>query len=210
MDLKNFIDISWPISPAMTTYKDNKPVHFTAQKTFAVDHVRDTTITLNTHTGTHIDAPAHFLQDGATTEKLLLSAFNGPCTVLDLAHVNEQITKADLEKLTIEKNRIILLKTKNSLHDATAAFDFSFVYLTVEAAEFLVEKKIRAVGIDYLGIERNQPGHPTHKKLLSSNIPIIEGLRLENVVAGHFTLLCLPLALHGLEATPARAILYEI
>ncbi len=107
----------------------------------------------------------------------------------------------------IKEDEIILFRTKNSDLAPTAAFDYEFVYLREDAARYLVNKRVRAVGIDYLGIERNQPAHETHTALLSADIPIIEGLRLAEVAEGHYQLVCLPLAIVGLEASPARAIL---
>jgi len=201
------IDISWPISPDMTAYKDRSVVTFTATKTYEKDHVREATIVLGTHSGTHIDAPAHFLEFGQSLDKIDLSKLVGHCKVLDLTHIHEKITAQDLDMFDITDNNRILLKTKNSLLDAQARFDTGFVYLEKSGAEYLAAKNIISVGIDYLGIERNQPDHATHSILLEKNIAIIEGLRLGHVEPREYILCCLPLALQGLEAAPARAIL---
>ena len=88
-------------------------------------------------------------------------------------------------------------------------FHYNFVYVDKSAAEYLVQIKSVAIGIDYLGIERDQPQHDTHALLLQNNIPIIEGLRLGHVKPGYYTLMCLPLLIPGLDAAPARAILIE-
>jgi arylformamidase len=203
----NIIDISWPISERMTEYKNKGSVRFSWVKTFEKDGARESCIALNTHSGTHVDAPAHFLPTEAMIESFKLSQMCGPCRVLDLTHVNDSITQADLESHDIKHNEIILLRTKNSALEPDAPFNPNFIYLEKQAAHYLAEKKIKAVGIDYLGIERGQPEHETHTALLDSNCPVIEGLRLEHVAAGAYTLVCLPLNIIGLEAAPARAVL---
>lgn len=201
------IDISWPISESMTGYKDRMSVHFEQLKTFSKDQVRSSRITLDSHTGTHIDAPAHFLSDGKTIDQIDRGIIIGECTVLDFMEVTDGVTKSDLEKKEIKEGDIVLLKTKNSSLGLDAAFDKNFIYLEKSGAQYLVEKKIKAVGIDYLGIERNQPDHETHTILMKHEIGIIEGLRLSHVEPQRYFFLCLSLPVVGLEAAPARAIL---
>ena len=200
-------DISWPISQNMTAYKDKKIVTIDSTKTFEKDNARETVLRLGSHTGTHVDAPAHFLQDGKSIDQIPLDMFIGPCTVLDMTNVEERIAFEDLEQETIEKDSIVLFKTRNSFLSPEAAFNRSFIYLALSGAQYLVEKKVKAVGIDYLGIERSQPQHETHTELLRNNVGIIEGLRLQGVEPGNYTLWCLPLNVVGIEAAPARAVL---
>ncbi len=204
------IDISWPISEGMTAYKDKKTVTFTAKKEFDRDKARETLLTLNAHSGTHIDAPSHFLQDGGTIDQLNLESVCGPCLVVDCTSVTEHITADDLKDVEIAPGMIVLFKTKNSEKSPENPFDPAFIYLEKSGAEYLASQKVKAVGIDYLGIERNQPDHETHTILLEKHIPIIEGLRLGEVTPGQYQLFCLPLALRGLEAAPARAILLPL
>ena len=204
------VDISWSIDAAMTAYKDKKMVNVEQIKSFEMHSVRESSLRLGAHTGTHIDAPAHFLVDGATIEHTPLSATVGPCVVLDLMHVDEAITKEDLVACSIKPGSRVLFKTKNSLRLAHDLFDYGFIYLAECGARYLASQKIAAVGIDYLGIERNQSGHETHLALLSSGVVIIEGLRLANVQAGEYFLCCLPLAVVGAEAAPARAVLITL
>ena len=203
------IDISWPISPTMTSYKNNKPTTFTQLKEFATDGVRDANIQLNTHAGTHIDAPAHFLATGTTIDHVPLESLIGSAVVLDLTNVEEAITDHDLQAHVFAAGDIVLLKTKNSALLAKAPFDFKFISLTASGAALLAARGVKAVGIDYLGIERNQPNHETHTILLEQQIPIIEGLRLGQAAPGRYQFYCLPLAIVGLEAAPARAILIK-
>lgn len=203
------IDISWPITDKMTEYKDKKTVKLEKIKTFEKDGVRESVLQCGAHTGTHIDAPAHFLKNGTTVDKIPLDTFMGLCQVLDLTEVEDGITADDLAECEIEAGDIILFKTANSSLEPTDPFQPDFVYLTADGAEYLVDLGVKAVGIDYLGIERNQPDHATHTILLENEVAIIEGLRLDHVQAGVYYLCCFPMAMQGVEAAPARAILME-
>ncbi|MBM3893821.1 cyclase family protein [Candidatus Dependentiae bacterium] len=209
MKYTNLIDISWPISPTMTAYKDKKVVSFTATKQFETDQVRETHVLIGTHTGTHIDAPAHFLATGETIDKQSLSRLIGACRVIDLTHCVEKITASDLALHNLKPGERILCKTRNSLRSSEDLFNPLFIFIDHSASIFCVEQKISAIGVDYLGIERSQPGHETHTTLLGAGIALIEGLRLAHVQPGVYGLICLPLLLDGLDGSPARAILLE-
>lgn len=202
------IDISWPISNQITTYKNKNDVQIEMVKKFEIDGCREARLNCGVHTGTHVDAPAHFLQNGATVDQVDLSNLIGPCQLFDLTHIENQITAEDLKKLDF-KTPIILFKTRNSLQAIDERFDPLFVYLDGSAAKFLAHQKLTAIGIDGLGVERNQPNHETHIQLLKKQISIIEGLRLAHVTAGMYQLICLPLNLIGTDAAPARAVLIQ-
>jgi arylformamidase len=205
------IDISWPISPTVTEYKDRRTVRFEAAKTFEKDGVRESVISMNVHTGTHVDAPAHFLQHGSTIDRTPLISLVGPCVVLDCTDVKDVITAEHLERYAdlCSAGDIVLLKTINSDEPASGVFNKNFVFLAGSGAQLLADLEVKAVGIDYLGIERGQADHATHEILLSQNIPIIEGLRLAAVQAGNYFVCVAPLLVQGLEAAPARAFLIE-
>lgn len=208
--LQKIIDISWPINPSSTTYKNNKPIIFSHEKQFEKDGVRDSHIAFNVHTGTHVDAPAHFLKNGIPINNIPLDHLVGSCRIIDLTTVNEKITADDLIPHNIQADEIILLKTNNSNLDPYSQFNYNFIYLDKTGARYLADSGIKTVGIDYLGIEREQPNHETHCILFTHHITIIEGLRLAGVTQSKtYMLSCLPLALHGLEAAPARAVLIE-
>lgn len=204
-----WFDISWPIIPGMTEYKDRKTVTIIEKKTFAADSVRESIIIMGSHTGTHIDSPAHFLRDGKNMGDFEMKPITGPSVVLDLMDVEESITKEDLipYKDYIRGKRV-LFKTKNSMRAYNDPFDKTFIYLDQTGAQFLADEHAAAVGIDYLGIERNQKDHTTHLILLQADIPIIEGLRLMHISEGEFFLVCVPLSVPSLEAAPARALLW--
>ncbi len=209
-------DISMTISEDMPVYKEDqakKPV-FSVTRDFENSSAYETRLELDLHTGTHIDMPLHFIPGGDTSEKWDIDGMFTRCTVLDFTDLDaEVITMKDLEQKMQEigddsqvfgRKMTVLLKTKNSMKEA---FDPSFTYLDKTGAAFLAEKKIAGVGIDALGIERDQPAHETHKTLLEAGIWIIEGLRLNEVPQGSYILAVLPLKIKGVEAVPARAVL---
>ena len=202
-------DISWPISKATTGYKDRSIVSIEEIKNFNRDGVRETAIHLSSHSGTHVDAPSHFLKEGKCIDEIHLDRLIGDCVVLDMTTCAERITRDCLlaHDNEITQGSIILLRTTNSDLSPTDKFSSHFVYLEASGAAYLAEKQVKAVGIDYLGIEHSQPGHPTHENLLNADIVIVEGLRLHHVQPGSYFFVCLPLNVIGTEAAPARAVL---
>ncbi len=205
------IDISWPLEHGSTTeYKDRETLAIELMARFETHGMEESRFCMGTHTGTHIDAPGHFIKGGKTIDQFPLSTFFGESLVIDVSQVEEIITEVDLKGYEIKQGGIVLFKTSNSLLPATGAFYKEFVYLSVDGAEYLADKGVKLVGIDYLSIERSQPDHPTHKALLSKDIPIVEGLRLAHVEQGAYMLSCLPLKFVGTEAAPCRAVLTGI
>ncbi|MFW6319145.1 MAG: cyclase family protein [Bacillota bacterium] len=201
-------DVSMLIHPSMQVYKnkEEKKPRFETIASHPNDGAHETNVTMNLHTGTHIDYPLHMIENGKTSDNEILDTLIGPCKVIDLTSVKHNISKFDLEPYTITDNDFLLLKTRNSFSDV---FLSDFVYLDESGARYLNSKNIRGVGIDGLGIERAQPAHPTHKILLSEDIIIIEGLRLKDIREGTYELYCLPLKIQGVEAVPARVILKD-
>lgn len=197
-----------PIYEGMPVYK-NKPEKqpkIRVVQDFDTSPARESRIDLDAHTGTHADSPLHMVPNGDPMQAFAAERFVGPCRVLDLTHVQGGIGRSDLESLGIREEEFLLLKTRNSMQDG---FDPEFVYLAEDGARFLVETGVRGIGIDALGIERSQPGHPTHKTLFAADIVIIEGLRLREVPAGTYFLVGAPIKLQATEAAPARVLLFD-
>lgn len=203
-----WIDISWPLSPRMTTYKDSKPISMIVSRTYDQHRVLEHDLCVNLHTGTHVDAPAHMIPKGKTVELLDPARGIGPCIILDFTHCQEVITSHDIAMYQhlITPYARVLCKTRNSQEEPTAFFNYKFVYLSQEAALLLAQLQVQLVGIDSLGIERNQTGHPTHRILFSHDILIVEGLRLGNIPAGKGELVLTWLCIEKAEAAPARAL----
>lgn len=204
---QKIIDISWPLSNRMTGYKNKQPFNAQFIKNFPDQEARESLVTLNSHAGTHLDAPAHFINEGVFSDQLDLTRLIGPCRVIELDSSLDAITKKNLEVYCPQKNERLLLKTKNSSYQPDALFESNFTFITKEAADYLVSCQIMLIGIDYLGIERNQPEHETHKIFFNHDTYVLEGLRLGHVMPGSYELICVPLAYQELEAAPARALL---
>lgn len=164
---------------------------------------------MDVHTGTHIDAPRHFVADGATTDEIGLEVLMGPARVASLATADE-ITRRGLEHLSLpEGTRRLLLRTRNSRLWKAGERNFreDYVALTADAAAWVVERGIQVLGIDYLSIQRFSDGPETHRILLENGVVLLEGLDLSAVDPGLYELLCLPLRLVGAEGAPARVVL---
>jgi arylformamidase len=205
----NITDISWPISNHMTQYKNRKNVSIEYTKSIPQNSVFESKIIIDSHVGTHVDAPSHFLTHANTIDQVDLDTLCGSATVIDFSSVQETITASHFDNKDLGQSEIVLLKTRNSLLDTQAPFNPLFVHLAASGAEFLANKKIKAVGIDYLGIERSDQKHETHTTLFQNSVTIIEGLRLAHVAQGDYIFICLPLLVPGIDAAPARAILIK-
>jgi len=207
-DIMRVIDISMTISGDMPVYHDSpqkRPVR-TVEKSIPPDGINESALSMNLHTGTHLDSPFHMIEGGRSTEFLPLERLIAPCRVLDLTRAEEKITREDLEGLTIREGDFLLFKTSNS---AREKWREDFVYLEKGGAEYLAERRVSGVGTDALGIERAQPGHETHVALLKSGIIILEGLRLGHVAPGRYLLVALPVKIEGADGAPTRAVLVE-
>lgn len=160
------------------------------------------------HIGTHMDAPRHFLQGAAGMESLPLDAVIGPARVIPI-HDTEAIRVAELEPHGLMKGERVLFKTRNSdICWTSDHFQSKFIYIPPETAQYLVERGVQTVGIDYLSVDAfDSPGAPTHRILLKAGVWIIEGLMLGHVEPSLYDLICLPLKIVGGDGAPARAAL---
>lgn len=200
-----FYDITMKIEKDMMVYKnreEKRPKFKEASKGL----VYETQLDFNLHTGTHLDFSKHILQDGQTSENFDISRLIRKVKVLDLTKIEDGIGKSDLINFEIDKDDFLLFKTANSF---LSEFDFDFIYLKKDGAQYLADKGVAGVGIDALGIERSQPNHDTHKILFKHNVLIVEGINLEEVQAGEYYMIALPLRIENVEALPLRIILTE-
>jgi arylformamidase len=206
LQYKEIYDISMPISADMPVYKGkaSKRPSIRVESDFSTGSAYESKLEMNLHTGTHLDRTLHMMPGGNTIDTLSLEQVITECKVIDLTEVTEKISSEDLRGKNITAGDFLLLKTKNSFEDI---LESNFIYLDKTGAEFLAEKKIKGVGIDALGIERNQPDHETHLQLMKSGIHILEGLRLNEAEEGDYLLFAAPINIIGTEAAPVRAIL---
>jgi arylformamidase len=205
----SWIDVSVPIHTGMVHWPDNPPVRVERMLDMgAGDACNVSKLSLGVHTGTHIDAPIHFLPTGKGVDEALLGALIGPARVLEIADP-ESIKAAELEPYQLQPGERILFKTRNSPR-CWQSDDFveDFVYISQEAARYLADRRVQAVGVDYLSVGGfHKDGQETHHALLSAEIWIIEGLNLAAVRPGNYELICLPLRITGADGAPARVVL---
>ncbi len=169
-------------------------------------------LTMGLHTGTHVDAPCHFIDGGAGIDELPLGAMLGPCLVADV-DAGPDVTAGDLERAVGRRPpERLLLRTRNSTARPAiwdrAGFDPSFAAIAHDGAAWLVDRGVRLVGIDYLSVEPYRAEEPeTHRCLLGAGVVIVEGLDLRQVPPGEYDLLCLCARIDGADGAPARVIL---
>jgi arylformamidase len=204
-----WIDISVPISDGMLHWPDNPPVSL--RRVLAIergDGANVSALSLGVHTGTHIDAPVHFLRDGADVRALDPAVAIGRARVLEIADP-VSVKRVELEAVRPQPGERLLLRTQNSARNwHEDAFREDFVYVSADAARYLVDCGVALVGVDYLSVGGfRRDGEATHRSLLEAGVVIVEGLDLTRVTPGNYTLLCLPLPLAGSDGAPARALL---
>lgn len=206
-------DITLTVTPGMIVWPGDPKVSI--QRTSSMssgDNANISQISMSCHTGTHVDAPHHFLDNGTTVDDIPLDLLVGRVYVLHLPNVSV-ITASDLRYADIPpRTRRLLFKTRNSdlWHNDHQEFKTDFVGLSVDGAEYLVDRNVRLVGIDYLSIAPYNLGAPVHTILLDAGMVIIEGLDLSEVSPGRYTLHCLPLKLGGADGAPARCVLVGV
>lgn len=205
------IDVSVPIHKTMTVYRGNPAVRIHPVMTLPRNGVHVSDVCLGSHTGTHIDAPSHFIKGGKGIDRIDLDRLVGPAWVADLRRVKGGISAGDLTKARIPaSSRRVLLRTRNSqLWHPARAFRTDFVYLAPDGADWLVERGAQLVGIDYLSIEGyGVAGAPTHRRLLGAGVPILEGLDLFTIRPGRWQMAAFPLRIKDGDAGLTRAVLW--
>lgn len=206
-------DISLTVTSLLPTWPgDPKVVLERVEKIEDGANANVSRLSAGVHTGTHVDAPYHFLPGGSTVETLPLDVLIGAAQVIDLGEKVDLIT-ADVLKGAglIHGVHRVLFKTRNSQFWARGEADFQtgFVGISADGAEYLAAQEIKLVGVDYLSVAPYHQSRPTHQILLNAKTVIIEGLDLSQVKAGVYQLICLPLKLGGSDGAPARTILIE-
>lgn len=204
-------DLTMTIKEDMLLYKGRKHLkpEIKTISDFDNSSAHETELKMNLHTGTHLDAPLHMLKEGADSKELINKDLFYKAKVCTIDEKKEKITVKQLQQLEIEAGEFIIFKTRNSKTDYLKKHPKEFTYLAEDAAKYLSSKDIQGIGIDSIGIERNQSGHPTHKSILAKEIMILEGLRLNSVPAGEYILMLAPLKILESDALPVRAVLYN-
>lgn len=203
-----FLDVSVPLAAGIPAYPGNPEFELQPVKRISAGGSSNVSkLVMGTHTGTHVDAPKHFFDDGPGVEGLSLDLLVGRARVLEITK-RGGIGKAELAAVGLREDIRVLLKTSNSALWNGEGFHQDYTYLAEDGARYLVDQGVKVVGIDYLSVEQfKKPGAPAHHALLSQSVIIIEGLNLSEAEAGMYELYCLPLKIVGGDGAPARVIL---
>ena len=207
-----WIDATATLDPSTTPiYQGDAPMKFD----FLHDMRKGDAFTLSAyslgaHSGTHVDAPMHFVRNGAAIDRVPLGPLIGRARIIDIPDGVQAITAAELNKHSWRGVPRILFRTRSALRGwmSSSTFHKDFAYIAPDAAKLLANGGVQLVGIDYISAEQFGAAAPlAHRTLLGRNIPIVEGLALDHVKAGDYDLIVLPIKVGGHEGAPARAIL---
>ena len=207
-----WIDATATLDPATTpVYAGDAPLKFEFLKDMRKgDGFTLSAYSMGAHSGTHIDAPMHFVRDGASIEQLSLAPLIGPARVIDIPDDVQSINAAELNRHEWRGAQRVIFRTRSSVRGwmASSTFHRDFAYIAPDAAQLLADAGVQLVGIDYISAEQfGAPAPRTHQILLGKGIPIVEGLGLGAVGAGDYDLIVLPIKVAGHEGAPARAIM---
>jgi arylformamidase len=207
-----WIDVTATLDPATTpVYEGDAPMRFEFLKDMRKgDALTLSAYSLGAHSGTHIDAPMHFVLGGASIDRVPLEALIGPARVIDIPDAVQAIDAAELGRHPWRGAQRVIFRTRSSQRGwmKSSTFHRDFAYVAPDAAQLLADAGVLLVGIDYISAEQFGAAAPrTHRILLGKGIPIVEGLALEGVPAGDYDLIVLPMKVAGHDGAPARAVL---
>ncbi len=207
--MSRIYDISVPIRSGGLVYPGNPEIEITLQQAVAKGAGANVSfLHFGSHTGTHADAARHFFDDGQTVDRIPIERLIGPAILLSFPDDLRAVTAADLVEHDLAGHTRVLLRTRNSALLSQKEFVRDYTYLAPDGAQYLVDKGVELVGVDYLSIEQFHSGHhKTHRTLLERSVVILEGLDLSIPAAGEYELICLPLRIEGCDGAPARAVL---
>src|SRR5512141_906753 len=207
--MKRIYDISMPVYTGGVVYPGNPEIHIEPQQSISRGAGANvSSIAIGSHTGTHVDAAKHFFDDGQTVGQIERAKLIGPAILIAVDDGLASVTADDLKRHDTGTHTRVLIRTRNSSYNTESEFRQDYTFLAPDGAEYLVNKRVELVGVDYLSVEQFHSGHHrTHLTLLGKSIVIVEGLNLKGIEPGEYEFICLPLRLEGLDAAPARAVL---
>lgn len=205
-------DITLTLSESLAVWPGDPAPKFERKLKIEKGDVANVTImTLGAHTGTHVDAPYHFIHGGKTVESLPLDVLVGDALVVERKECDALTAKVLQEADIPEGTKRLLIKTRNSdwWEKNSSKFYDDYVPITEDGAQYLVGKGIRLIGVDYLSVSPFDDPVPTHEAFLKSSVVILEGVDLSKIIPGNYTLCCLPLKVADADGAPCRAILMK-
>lgn len=207
--MTRIFDISLPLVNGGTVYPGNPQIRIEAHSELGKGASSNLSLlSFGSHSGTHVDAPRHFLEAGGSVDRLPLDVLIGPCHVVAFPDDVMSVTAAHLQQSRMDSVERLLIRTRNSSFITQREFRPDYTYLAPDGAEYLASAGVKLVGVDYFSVEQFHSGHHrTHRTLLGRGIVIVEGLDLSAIEPGEYAFCCLPLRLEGLDGAPARAVL---
>ena len=203
-----YYDISLKLSPATARWVTAAPFELVDRRRMQRgDHNNSSSVNMSVHSGTHMDAPFHFVPDGAAIDQLPLERFIGPVLVHEV-DAHRYITAEHVS--AIPPGERILFKTRNSQLLRRAEYDPDFTAFSVEAAEGLVAKGYKLVGLDYLSVAHADEQVPVHRAFLDHGLALLEGVDLTEIRPGPYELICFPVCIAGSDGAPCRAVLRDL
>lgn len=203
-------DISITLSPSAIRWVTAQPLELIERKRMnRGDTNNSSSVHSSVHAGTHVDAPFHFVPNGATIEALPLELFIGPARVCAV-DCGTHITAGDVERAGIRDEARVLFKTRNSTLLKKGIYDAGFAPFSVDGAKALVDRGVKLVGLDYLSAAAANEQVPVHRAFLDHGVILLEGVDLSDVPPGRYELFCPPVKLAGSDGAPCRAVLREI
>jgi arylformamidase len=208
----DWIDVTATLDPATTpVYEGNAPLVFEFQLDMRKgDALSLSKLSLGAHSGTHIDAPQHFIRDGASIDKVPLDVLIGRARIVEIPDSVQSIDAAELDRHQWRDAERLVFRTRSAMHGwmSSPTFQHDFAYVAPDAAQLIADAGIKLVGIDYISAEKfGAPAPLTHRILLGKGIPIVEGMALDSVAPGDYDLIVLPMKVGGHEGAPARAVI---
>jgi arylformamidase len=211
----DWIDATATLDAATTpVYEGNAPLVFEFQLDMRKgDALSLSKLSLGAHSGTHIDAPQHFIRDGISIDKVPLNVLIGPARVIEIPDGVQSIDAAELNRHNWRGAERVIFRTRSAMHGwmSSPTFHHDFAFVAPDAAQLIADAGVKLVGIDYISAEKfGAPAPLTHRILLGKGIPIVEGMALDSVAAGDYDLIVLPIKVGGHEGAPARAVMRKV
>lgn len=205
-----YYDISLNLSTETVRWATAPPMELVERRRMSRgDANNSSAVSMSVHSGTHVDAPFHFVPDGAGIDSLPLETFIGPALV-HAVDAERYITAEHVSAIALGGETRVLFKTRNSQLLKKPAYDPDFVAFSVEAARALVARGVRLVGLDYLSVAHADEQVPVHRAFLDHGVVLLEGVDLSDVAPGRYELICFPIKLHGADGAPCRAVLRDL
>lgn len=205
-----YYDISLRLAPDAARWVTAAPFELVERKRMAAgDANNSSSLNMSAHSGTHMDAPFHFVPDGATIDQLPLELFMGPVVVAEVT-AGRYITAAHVAELPDQHDGRVLFKTSNSALLRAARYDPDFTAFSEEGANALVEKNFKLVGLDYLSVAHADEQVPVHRAFLDHGVTLLEGVDLTEIQPGRYELICFPVKIAGADGAPCRAVLRDL